>query len=72
MEKGALNPKLKNPVKAYLNMFDLNLCLTCGTCSNCCPGTGGESAEGLDARKAVRVLPAGLFSLGEGLRVRGN
>jgi Fe-S oxidoreductase len=60
MEQAALNPRLKNPVKEYLNKFDLNLCLTCGTCTNGCPVTGGDGAEGLDARKALRMLALGM------------
>jgi Fe-S oxidoreductase len=60
MEQAALNPRLKNPVKEYLSKFDLNLCLTCGTCTNGCPVTGGDGAEGLDARKALRMLALGM------------
>jgi hypothetical protein len=40
MEGALFNPKVKDPVKGYLNKFNLNLCLTCGTCSNGCPITG--------------------------------
>jgi heterodisulfide reductase subunit C len=60
MEQTALIPGLKNPVKEYLSKFDLNLCLTCGTCTNGCPVTGGEGAEGLDTRKALRMLALGM------------
>lgn len=60
MEQAVLNPMLKNAVKDYLSKFNLNLCLTCGTCTNGCPVTGGEGAEGLDARKVLRMLAYGM------------
>ncbi|HOV85002.1 MAG TPA: (Fe-S)-binding protein [Syntrophobacteraceae bacterium] len=60
MEQAVLNPMLKNDVKDYLSKFNLSLCLTCGTCINGCPVTGGEGAEGLDARKVLRMLAYGM------------
>jgi len=60
MEQAVLNSYLKNPVKEYLSKFNLGLCLTCGTCTNGCPVTGCEGAEGLDARKALRMLAYGM------------
>ncbi len=60
MEQPLLNPILKNPVKEYLSKFNLSLCLTCGTCTNGCPVTGGEGAEGLDTRKVLRMLAYGM------------
>jgi Fe-S oxidoreductase len=60
MEQAALKPMLKHSVKDYLSKFNLNLCLTCGTCTNGCPVTGGEGAEGLDARKVLRMLAFGM------------
>jgi len=60
MEQTVLNPALKNSVKEYLSKFNLNLCLTCGTCTNGCPVTGGEGAEGLDTRKVLRMLAYGM------------
>jgi heterodisulfide reductase subunit C len=60
MEQPALSPNLKNSIKDYLSKFDLNLCLTCGTCTNGCPVTGGEGAEGLDTRKVLRMLALGM------------
>ncbi len=60
MEQTFLSPKLKDPVKDYLQKFDLNLCLTCGTCSNGCPATGTPSLEGFDVRKAIRMLALGM------------
>ena len=36
---------------------NLNLCLTCGACSSCCPATG---LEGMDPRKFLRMAALGL------------
>jgi Fe-S oxidoreductase len=60
MEEALLNPKLKDPVKDYLSKFNLNLCLTCGTCTNGCPITGTPGMEGWDTRKALRMLAFGM------------
>lgn len=58
----ALTPrKLQDDVREYLNQFDLNLCLTCGTCSNGCPITGTPGMEGWDTRKVIRMLALGLL-----------
>lgn len=53
--------QLPESIKEYLSKFDLNLCLTCGTCTNGCPITGGPGAEGLDARKVLRMLAFGMI-----------
>ena len=60
MEQALLKPMLKNAIKDYLSKFNLSLCLTCGTCTNGCPITGGEGAEGLDTRKVLRMLAYGM------------
>jgi len=60
MEQTILNPRLKDPIKAYLQKFDLNLCLTCGTCTNGCPITGNPDMVGWDTRKALRMLVLGM------------
>ncbi len=53
--------RLPEDVKQYLDKFDLNLCLTCGTCTNGCPITGTPGMEGWDIRKALRMLSLGLL-----------
>ena len=60
MQEVLLNPSLQDPVRQYLNKFNLSLCLTCGTCTNGCPATGTPSLEGLDTRKAIRMLALGM------------
>lgn len=60
MEQAIVNPKLKDPIKAYLQKFDLNLCMTCGTCTNGCPITGNPDMVGWDTRKALRMLALGM------------
>ncbi len=60
MQEAVLNPRLKDPIREYLNKFNLNLCLTCGTCTNGCPATGTPGHEDLDARKVIRMLALGL------------
>lgn len=60
MEELLVNPQITNPVKEYLQKFDLNLCLTCGTCTSGCPITGMPGMEGWDTRKVLRMLAFGL------------
>lgn len=60
MQELLLNPTLSDPVKDYLSKFNLNLCLTCGACTNGCPATGTPSLEGLDTRKVLRMLSFGM------------
>ena len=60
MQEVLLNPALSDPVKKYLSKFNLNLCLTCGTCTNGCPATTTPLLEGLDVRKALRMLALGM------------
>lgn len=52
--------KLPQDVREYLSKFDLNLCLTCGTCTNGCPITGTPGMEGWDTRKVLRMLAYGM------------
>ena len=47
-------------IREYLGKFDLNLCLTCGTCSSGCPITGTPGMEGWDTRKVLRMISFGL------------
>lgn len=61
MEEFVLEPRMKDPVREYLNKFNLNLCLTCGTCTNGCPITGTPGMEGWDTRKVLRMLAFGLI-----------
>lgn len=57
-----ISPK-KLPAEAMekLSGANLNLCLTCGTCSGGCPITGTEGMEGWDTRKVLRMLALGLI-----------
>ncbi|GLI36409.1 (Fe-S)-binding protein [Desulforhabdus amnigena] len=52
---------LPDSIQQYLSNYDLNLCLTCGTCTNGCPITGDPGAEGLDTRKVLRMLAFGMI-----------
>ncbi len=61
MQEILMNPTLSEPLKAYLDKFNLSLCLTCGTCSSGCPATGTPSLEGLDTRKVIRMLSLGMM-----------
>ncbi len=60
MQQALLNPTLPDPIRQYLNKFNLSLCLTCGTCTNGCPATGTPMLEGLDTRKVLRMLAFGM------------
>ncbi len=53
----ALPPEVKE------KLSNLNLCLTCGTCSAGCPITGNpsEDMQGLDIRKVFRMLAYGML-----------
>ncbi len=62
MKDTLLNPTaLPDSVRQYLSKFDLNLCLTCGTCSGGCPATGTPALDGLDVRKVIRMLAFGML-----------
>jgi len=60
MQEAIQRHKLPEDVKKYLDKFDLNLCLTCGTCTNGCPITGTPGMEGWDTRKTLRMLAFGM------------
>lgn len=53
--------ELPAEVKDRLAGFDLNVCLTCGTCSAGCPITGTPGMEGWDTRKVLRMLVYGML-----------
>lgn len=58
----ALSPKrLPKDVQDHLSKFDLNACMTCGTCTNGCPITGTPGMEGWDTRKVLRMLVLGML-----------
>jgi len=52
--------KAKKEIREYLSKYNLNLCLTCGTCVSGCPATGTPTLKGLDVRKALRMLAFGM------------
>jgi dimethylglycine catabolism B len=60
MQEAVQKKKLPDDIKKYLDKFDLNLCLTCGTCTNGCPITGTPGMEGWDTRKVLRMLAFGM------------
>lgn len=55
--------KLPEDVLEKLEGANLNLCLTCGTCSGGCPITGNpaEDMQGWDTRKVIRMLALGML-----------
>ena len=53
-QKGEFREKVKSLLPDSGN---LNICLTCGTCSAGCPATG---LEGMDPRKFVRMVALGM------------
>lgn len=53
--------RLPEPVQEHLAKFDLNRCMTCGTCTNGCPVTGTPGMEGWDTRKVLRMISLGLL-----------
>ena len=58
----AIKPQfLPDEVRNKLAGLNLNLCLTCGTCSSGCPITGTPGMEGWDTRKVLRMLALGLL-----------
>ncbi|MFH1035610.1 MAG: (Fe-S)-binding protein [Pseudomonadota bacterium] len=58
----AIQPKsLPEAAKEKLATLNLNLCLTCGTCTAGCPVTGTERLNGLDIRKVYRMLAYGMI-----------
>ncbi|ADK85502.1 protein of unknown function DUF224 cysteine-rich region domain protein [Desulfarculus baarsii DSM 2075] len=59
----AITPKtLSQEAHEKLKKANLNLCLTCGTCSGGCPITGNpsEDMQGMDIRKVYRMLAYGM------------
>ena len=52
--------KVNSELWHYFSNFDLNLCLTCGTCAGGCPATGMPELHGIDVRKVIRMLALGL------------
>jgi dimethylglycine catabolism B len=60
MEPAVIPQRLPDPVREHLSKFNLNLCMTCGTCTNGCPITGTPGMEGWDTRKVLRMLALGM------------
>ena len=60
MQEAAQRMPISDDIKGYLSQFNLNLCLTCGTCTNGCPITGGPDMVGWDTRKVLRMLAYGM------------
>ncbi len=60
MSKMLIPKEPPQTVKEYLLKFNLNACLTCGTCSSGCPMTGTPGMEGWDTRKTLRMLAFGM------------
>ncbi|MBF0476896.1 MAG: (Fe-S)-binding protein [Deltaproteobacteria bacterium] len=52
--------KLPDEIQAKLAGFNMNACLTCGTCTGGCPATGTPGLEGWDARRVLRMLALGM------------
>jgi ferredoxin len=52
-----LKGEFRDKVRNLLPEGNLNLCLTCGTCTGGCPATG---LEDMDARKFVRMIALGM------------
>lgn len=52
--------KLGDEIREYLSNYNLQLCLTCGTCVSGCPTVGAPDLEGLDVRKVLRMLAFGM------------
>lgn len=46
-------------ISKHLGKFDLNACMTCGTCSSGCPASGTPGFEDWDIRKVLRLLALG-------------
>ncbi|MBI5522249.1 MAG: (Fe-S)-binding protein [Desulfarculus sp.] len=58
----AIQPKsLPDAAREKLANLNLNLCLTCGTCTGGCPATGTERLNGLEIRKVYRMLAYGMI-----------
>ncbi len=53
--------KLNNELRTFLNIFNPNLCLSCGICAGGCPATGIPELKGLDIRKVLRMLAFGMI-----------
>ena len=51
---------MSHELRSFLDRFDFNACLVCGSCANGCPVTGTPGMEGWDTRKVRRLLANGL------------
>jgi Fe-S oxidoreductase len=60
MQAAVIPQKLPDPIQEYLAKFNLNLCMTCGTCTSGCPVTGTPGMDGWDTRKVLRMLHFGM------------
>ncbi len=60
MQAAVIPQKLPEPIREALAEFNLNLCMTCGTCSSGCPVTETPGMEGWDTRKVLRMLHFGM------------
>ena len=60
MQPAVIPQKLPEPIQEALAKFNLNLCMTCGTCTSGCPVTGTPGMEGWDTRKVLRMLHFGM------------
>ncbi|OEU47590.1 MAG: Fe-S oxidoreductase [Desulfobacterales bacterium C00003060] len=60
MEEAIKVQKVGGDIKTYLDKYNLNYCLTCGSCSSTCPVSDTPGMEGWDPRKALRMLALGL------------
>lgn len=60
MQAAIIPQKLPDEIKEALADFNLNLCMTCGTCTSGCPATGTPGMEDWDIRKVIRMLHFGM------------
>lgn len=51
--------ELPPEIRQRLDKYDLNACMTCGTCSSGCPASGTAGFEDWDIRKALRLIAFG-------------
>ena len=61
MQEAIAVKRLPDDIRDYLSKFDLNVCFTCGTCTNGCPITGNPDMQGWDTRKVIRMLAMGML-----------
>ena len=56
-----VKPKhLPESVEEYMDKYNLDACMTCGTCTSGCPITGTPGMEGWDTRKVLRMIVFGM------------